>query len=92
MSRKMFKVGISAVTGSLNRDIDISGVPIIGNQTILKDGSKWKVRDTILHDNFADRQEQEAHWIWDHGDILRDRSFFGLLVSLNEDASTRRMG
>jgi hypothetical protein len=42
----------------------------------LKDGSKWKVRDTVLHDNFAGQPDQQAHWIWDRGDVSRDRSFF----------------
>jgi hypothetical protein len=34
------------------------------------------VRDTVLHDNFAGQPDQQAHWIWDRGDVSRDHSFF----------------
>jgi hypothetical protein len=48
---------ISTVFDYLNRDIGVSEFSLIGNQTILKDCSTWKVRDAVLHDNFADQPE-----------------------------------
>ena len=48
---------ISTVIDYLNRDIGVSEFSLIGIQTILKDCSTWKVRDAVLHDNFADQPE-----------------------------------
>ena len=63
-----------------NQNIGESGRPIIGNQTIFKDGSSWKVRDDILNTNFADKPRQQAFWIWDINDISLSHTFFDYWV------------
>jgi hypothetical protein len=67
---------IIPVVGVLQREIGESGRPIIGNQTILNDGTRWKVRDEIVADNFGHIPEQQAYWKWNANDVTIVHSFF----------------
>ena len=73
------------IVGTQNNDIGVSGRPIIGNQTILNDGTRWKVRDEILSDNFAHMPVQQAHWKWSTNDPVLVH--FYLIIGLSRSNS-----